>query len=182
MVPNRAIKAAAMANLAMLPLETEEGFFRAVVETPKGSTQKIEYDAQHECFFVKRRLPVGVAYPFHFGFFPSTRAGDGDPMDAIVFYGDATFSGLVLTCRLVGMLKLTQREGGRTFRNDRFIAIPKSDVVHDGIQNVRDIGKDARREIEEFLTASVRLEDKRLSFGSWLDRRAALKAIRAGAI
>jgi inorganic pyrophosphatase len=166
-----------MANLATLPLNAG-ALFRVVVETPRGSTQKIDYDAANDCFFVKRRLPLGVAYPFHFGFFPSTRGEDGDPVDALVLSGDAAFSGLVLMCRVVGVLKLEQREGGRRFRNDRYIVIPKSDVAHTAIESIRDLDRGRRREIEEFLAASVRLEDKKLTFRGWADRRVAIKALR----
>lgn len=171
-----------MSNLAKLPLETGNDLVRVVIETPKGSHQKIDYDDTRECFFVKRRLPQGLAYPFHFGFFPSTRGGDGDPLDAIVLHDDSAFPGLVFACRLVGMLKLSQREAGRTFRNDRFIAIPDSDMAHAEIQNARDLSKPMRKEIEEFLTASVRLEDRRLTFQGWVDRRASRKALEAGRV
>lgn len=171
-----------MSNLAALPLEDEQGLTRVVVETPRGSILKIDYDDQLECFFVKRRLPLGIAYPFHFGFLPSTRGGDGDPLDAIVLDDAPASSGLVLACRIVGALKLSQREAGKTVRNDRFIAIPQTDIAHVHIERIGDLAKRLRKEIEEFLVQSVKLEDKKLTFLGWADRRAALKALKAGAI
>jgi inorganic pyrophosphatase len=171
-----------MANLAHLPLEHEGGLTRVVIETPRGSTQKVDYDETLECFVLKRRLPLGVAYPFDFGFVPSTRGGDGDPLDAIVLSDAPLFTGLVVPCRVVGMLGVSQTEQRRTVRNDRFIAIPDADVMHAHIADVGDIGRQMRREIEEFLSASITLEEKKIRFRGWLGRRAARKALAAGRI
>jgi len=168
-----------MANLAGLPLKIRDGLFRVVVETPKGATQKIDYDDELECFFVKRRLPLGIAYPFHFGFFPSTRGEDGDPVDAIVLYDQPAFPGLVLACRIVGALRVAQTEEGKTVRNDRFIVVPKSDMEHVSVADVQDLSADRRAEIEAFLTQSVRLERKALSFLGWSDRAAAERMLLA---
>jgi inorganic pyrophosphatase len=171
-----------MANLAHLPLECEGGLVRVVVETPKGSTEKIDYDDDLGCFFVKRRLPLGIAYPFDFGFLPSTRGGDGDSLDAIALSDAASFSGLVRQCRIVAVLNVSQTEFGKTVRNDRLIAVPDSDLVHAHIENLGDIDRNMRKEIEEFLAASIKLEAKKIRFRGWGNRRAALKTIRANAI
>src|ERR1041385_2020441 len=117
-----------MSNLAKLPLKNDEGLHRVVVETPRGETRKIDYDRELKCFFIKRRMPLGVAYPFHFGFFPSTLGADGDPLDAIVLCGDATFPGRTVNVRIVGAVKVEQTEkGAKPVRNDRFLAVPKHD-------------------------------------------------------
>jgi inorganic pyrophosphatase len=171
-----------MANLAHLPLQLEDGLVRVVVETPKGATEKIDYDDDLECFFVKRRLPLGIAYPFDFGFLPSTCGGDGDPLDAIVLSDPPSFSGLVRHCRIVAVLRVSQTEMRKTVRNDRFIAIPASNRTHAHIEDLADIGKDMRAEIEGFLVASIKLEEKRIRFRGWGDRRAALKALQAGKV
>jgi inorganic pyrophosphatase len=171
-----------MANLAHLPLELEDGLVRVVVETPQSSTEKIDYDDDLECFFVKRRLPLGIAYPFDFGFLPSTRGGDGDPLDAIVLANTPSFPGLVRHCRIVAVLNVAQTEKRKTVRNDRFIAVPGSDQTHARIEDVGDIDRDWRKEIEEFLEASIKLEEKKIRFRGWGNRRAARKALDAGKI
>jgi|ERR1700741_1940436 len=169
-----------MPNLAKLPLKTDDGLVRVVIETPMGSRQKIDYDARRRCFFVKRRMPLGVAYPFHFGFLPSTHGEDGDPLDAIVLHDQSAFPGLVLNCRIIGALKLSQTEEGKTVRNDRFMAVPQTEVAPDAPKRIGDVSKRMRAEIEEFLRVSVRLANKELEFEGWVDHDAAMRAIKKG--
>jgi Inorganic pyrophosphatase len=52
---------------------------RAVIETPKGSRNKYRYDPDCDCFELATTLPEGMAFPFDFGFIPSTLGDDGDP-------------------------------------------------------------------------------------------------------
>ena len=170
-----------MPNLAKLPLDADEGLVRVVVETPKGSTQKIDYDADLECFVVKRRMPAGIAYPFHFGFLPSTLGEDGDPVDAIVLSDQPAFTGLVVPCRVVAAIKVAQTEKKKTLRNDRYIAVPDCDVAHAAIVDVRDIARDMRAEIEAFLKAAIELEEKEIRFLGWDSRRAASRTLRTNA-
>lgn len=169
-----------MSNLAKLPLEPDEGLVHVVVETPKGETQKIDYDDELECLVVKRRLPLGVAYPFNFGFFPSTHGEDGDPFDAILLSDQSAFPGLVVPSRVVGVLKVSQTEGRSTVRNDRYVTVADGDVAHAAIKEVGDLGNEIRKEIEAFLLASVELEDKKLKFLGWSGRVEAMKLLRAG--
>jgi inorganic pyrophosphatase len=81
-------------------------------------------------------------------------------------------------CHVVGALKLEQREAGKSFRNDRFIAIPDGDIAHADIGNARDLTRDLRGEIEAFLRASVSLTGKKLAFRGWADRRTAMKMLK----
>src|SRR4051812_44859216 len=109
-----------MTDFSKLPLWTEDGLAHVVVETPRGSRVKIAYDADLGCFAMSRALPIGIAYPYDWGFLPSTCGGDGDPLDAMVIHETPVSPGLVLTCRIVGALKLSQTKKGKTERNDRF--------------------------------------------------------------
>lgn len=171
-----------MSNLAKLALKNDDGLFRVVIETPRGETRKIDYDDKDRCFFVKRRLPLGLAYPFHFGFLPSTLGDDGDPLDAVLLCFDDSVPGLVVTSRIVGVLKVEQRNGkGKTKRNDRFIAVPGDDVEHQDVTKISDVTPDRRKQIEQFLADSVKLEKKRLQFLGWGGADEAADLIRAGA-
>ena len=98
-----------------------------IIETPKGSGIKYSYDEDSGLFLVKRALPEGMMFPFNFGFVPSTRADDGDPLDILVFNEGPLIPGCLVKARLLGAMKAEQTEDGKTFRNDRLLAqaIPK---------------------------------------------------------
>ena len=58
-----------------------------VVETPKGSHNKLKYDPKRAAFRLSHVLPIGMTFPFDFGFLPDTAGGDGDPLDVLVLHG-----------------------------------------------------------------------------------------------
>jgi hypothetical protein len=111
----------AMPNLANLHPFPEDGPIVMVVESPRGSTVKLRYDTKAEIFIVARALPTGTTYPFDWGFIPGTRGEDGDPLDAMALHDAATYPGVVLPCRVLGMVEVTQN--GKTGResNPRYL-------------------------------------------------------------
>ncbi|HEY2456826.1 MAG TPA: inorganic diphosphatase, partial [Candidatus Acidoferrum sp.] len=80
----------------------DDSTIKAVVETPKGSRNKYEFDSADRTFTLKRVLPAGMAFPYDFGFFPSTLADDGDPLDVLLLMDEPAFCGCVVNCRLIG--------------------------------------------------------------------------------
>ena len=62
----------------------DKQMLRVVVETPKGSRNKFAFDPKERIFVLKKVLPVGMTFPYDFGFIPSTEADDGDPLDVLV--------------------------------------------------------------------------------------------------
>src|SRR5439155_1187808 len=74
------------------------------------------------------------------GFLPGTRGDDGDPLDVFVLTDAPTFPGVVIECRLVGVLRLEENGKKRRERNDRLIAVPLADPrVADGCEDVADL-------------------------------------------
>jgi inorganic pyrophosphatase len=69
--------------LSNLPTYGDDGAVYAVVEAPKGSSVKLKYDVEFGAFLISRALSLGLSYPFDWGFVPSTRAPDGDPLDVL---------------------------------------------------------------------------------------------------
>jgi inorganic pyrophosphatase len=76
----------AMRNFINLPAFTEDGDVRVVIETPRGSRAKLAYDPELEAFTLSKSLLVGLTYPHDWGFVPSTKANDGDPLDIMVVH------------------------------------------------------------------------------------------------
>jgi inorganic pyrophosphatase len=96
----------------------------AIIEAPKGSRTKFKYDDEHGTFLFDKMLPLGQTFPFDFGFLPSTRGGDGDPLDVLVLTEEPTFVGCLIHARLVGVIEAEQIENRQTSRNDRIIGVP----------------------------------------------------------
>ena len=102
-----------MTDLLNLPTWADDGFVYAIVETPRGSTCKLEYDLELGAFTLAKPLMAGLSYPYDWGFIPSTKADDGDPLDVLVIHDAQTFPGVVLRCRPVGILEVEQRAKGK---------------------------------------------------------------------
>jgi inorganic pyrophosphatase len=140
--------------------EPDSGLVRVVVDTPKGSRNKYKYDEHLGLYRLSKVLPVGLAFPYDFGFIPSTRAEDGDPLDVLVLGEDALFPGCLVTVRLVGVLQAEQTEHGKTFRNDRLLGAIETSVNRPAIQTLEDLQPERLDEIESFFRAYNHLEGR----------------------
>ncbi len=130
--------------------EDEKGIIRVVIETPKGSRNKYAFDHEQKVFGLKKVLPAGMAFPYDFGFVPSTKAEDGDPVDVLVLMDEPAFPGCVLGCRLVGIIEGEQGDKKNKLRNDRVVAVEKDNHSFADIKHIHDLGKEFLRELEEF--------------------------------
>ncbi|HEV2696056.1 MAG TPA: inorganic diphosphatase [Verrucomicrobiae bacterium] len=92
-----------------------------IIETPKGSHFKYVYTPESGLFRIKRVLPPGMVFPFNFGFIPSTRGEDGDPLDVMIINDEPMAVGCLLKARLLGVVHAEQTENGKTVRNDRLL-------------------------------------------------------------
>src|ERR1051326_739420 len=93
-----------------------------IIETPKGSRNKYAFDQEQGVFVLKKVLPVGMAFPYDFGFIPSTKADDGDPVDVLVLMDEPAFAGCMLTCRPIGVIQGEQGAKKKKERNDRMVS------------------------------------------------------------
>jgi inorganic pyrophosphatase len=112
--------------MSLGPRAAGSPLINVVVETPAGSRNKFKFDEKLGLFLLHKTLPVGAAFPFDFGFVPGTRADDGDPLDVMVVGGEPTFTGCLVTVRLLGVIEARQKEKGSTIRNDRLIGTPET--------------------------------------------------------
>ena len=113
-----------MTNYLKLPTWADSGHVHAVVETPRGSRAKLEFDPKLGAFTLAKPLLAGLTYPYDWGFIPSTKAEDGDPLDVLIIHDAATYPGLVLTCKPIGVLEVLQSSKGKKERNDRVFVVP----------------------------------------------------------
>src|SRR5215510_12618161 len=143
-----------MPNLINLPAFTEDGDVCVVIETPRGSRAKLAYDPKLKTFTLSKSLLVGLTYPHDWGFVPSTRADDGDPLDVMVIHDGATFPGLVVTCRVIGVLQIEQKSKNKAERNDRLFAVPLRSHSERALKDVRDLTTPIQEELEKFFIAT----------------------------
>jgi inorganic pyrophosphatase len=170
-----------MPNLVNLQPFTKDGDVYVVVETPRGSRAKFDYDPKLKTFTLSKSLLTGLTYPHDWGFVPSTMADDGDPIDIMVVHDATTFPGIVLTCRVIGVLRIGQKSKGKTERNDRLFAVPRNSHSEQGLKDVRDLSKAIQQELEKFFKATDELEDKELNIIGWKGPKAAVQAIKHAA-
>jgi inorganic pyrophosphatase len=122
-----------------------------VVETPKGSRNKMAFEPELGVFMLKGVLPEGHSFPYDFGFVPSTKAEDGDPLDVLLLLDAPTFAGCVVEARLLGAIELEQREkDGSVVRNDRLLAVATHSRQHKDVQTITDLSDELLHEIEHF--------------------------------
>src|SRR5215471_7483283 len=167
-----------MADLLKLPIRNKSGDVHVVVETPRGSAAKLEFDPGLQVFTLSKALILGLTYPYDWGFVPSTKGEDGDPLDVLVIHDAATAPGLVMKCKVIGVLEVLQSEKGKKgIRNDRLIAVPRDSHRESSDKDARDLSKQVRTEIEKFFIATDELEDKELKFLGWKGPKAGEKLI-----
>ena len=160
--------------------DAKHGTIRVVIETPKGSRNKYAFDPDDHIFTLKKVLPVGMAFPYDFGFVPSTLADDGDPVDVLVLMDEPAFAGCVLQCRPIGVIEGEQTDGKKKTRNDRIVAVEQDNHSYSAITHVDDLGKTFVRELEEFFVNHHRLSKKHYQVLDVRGPRAAWRRIEDG--
>jgi hypothetical protein len=101
--------------------------------------------------------------------------------DVMVIHDAATFPGLVVVCRVIGILQLEQKSKNKSERNDRVFAVPLRSHSEKAIRDVRDLTGPFQEELEKFFIATDELEDKKLNILGWKGPDSALKAVRNAA-
>jgi len=112
-------------GLLGVPARARDGSVHVVVESPRGSTSKFRFDPDLSVIALSRPLPEGLAYPHDWGFVPSTRSEDGEPLDAMIVWDRSSYPGVVVACRSIGVLlaeQTNQETGKRAKRSSRHAA------------------------------------------------------------
>src|SRR4051812_26343102 len=152
----------------------EDDSLIVVIETPKGSPNKLTFEPRYGTFVLKGVLPAGAVFPFDFGFVPSTRAEDGDPLDVLVLMDAPVFPGCIVPSRLIGVIEAEQTEEGETERNDRLLAVAANSATHRSIRRLSDLSQDLVAQIEHFFVSYNESKGKRFTVkGRAGERRAA---------
>lgn len=147
-----------------------------VIETPKGSSEKYDFDPASRFFVLSKILPAGMVFPYDFGFILGTKGADGDPLDVMVISEFKSFPGCLIKCRLLGAIKAEQKErDGTVVRNDRYIAVP---VVSKAFKGVDAIAAQTIREIEHFFISYNEQEGKQFTPLGYIEAAPAYEQIK----
>jgi inorganic pyrophosphatase len=159
-------------NLTHLPTHDDDGFLNVVVESPRGSRAKLRYEPQLGTFLFSRPLVLGVVYPYDWGFVPSTKAEDDDPLDAMVYHDIATYPGVVIPAKPIGVVRLTQKEDTdkKWTRNDRLLVVPAKEKRWD---DATALEVRVREELEQFFKIVVAMTGKKVRIEGWEGPKAA---------
>jgi inorganic pyrophosphatase len=153
-------------NFIGLPTRDREGNALAVVEAPKGSLVKFKYEPALRAFVLSRSLPPGMAYPYQWGFIPSTLADDGDPLDIMVLLDAPCWPGVVIPAHPIGVVRLSQCEEGKQERiqNDRIIAVSSAEARQTTIESLPEA---LRKGLEAFFVRVSEMTKKGVKVEGW---------------
>jgi inorganic pyrophosphatase len=144
-----------------------------MIEIPKGSRNKYEFDKGKRILKFDRMLFSAVHYPSDYGFILDTLAQDGDALDALVLVWEPTFPGCIIEAIPVGLFKMWDEKGP----DEKILCVPVSDPFWNYIESLSDVPPHLLKEIEHFFSIYKELEKKKTGVGGWENRESAIKAI-----
>lgn len=144
-----------------------------IIEIPKGSRNKYEFDKERKVFKLDRMLFSSMHYPSDYGFIPETLAEDGDPLDALVLLGEPTFPGCLIEVRPIGLFKMRDEKGV----DHKILCVPVNDPQWNHIYSLKDVPPHLLVEIEHFFDVYKELEKKKTAVEGWEDVDSAVEII-----
>jgi inorganic pyrophosphatase len=136
---------------------------RLIVEIPKNSSNKYEYDSGLGVFRLDRPLYSPLHYPGDYGFVPGTLGEDGDPLDVLALADEPSYPGVLISVRPVGMLEMVDQQQP----DQKILAVPNRNPRFDSIQTIEQVFPHNLREIEHFFDIYKELEGKRTEIRGW---------------
>src|SRR3954469_1952078 len=158
---------------------TKDKTWRAIIETPKGSHNKYKFDEDTGLFKLSGVLPEGMSFPYDFGFFPSTLAEDGDPLDVLLLMDSPAFCGCLIPARLIGVIQANQTsKEGETTRNDRIVPVPVDCRTYQDCQALTDLNEHRLHEIVQFFVSYNRVRERKFEVIEIRGPEAATKLVK----
>ncbi len=146
---------------------------RVIIEIPKNSANKYEYDRTLGVFRLDRALYSPMHYPGDYGFIPGTLAEDGDPLDVLVLVDEPSFTGCLMEARPVGILRMVDQK-----ENDqKVLAVPNRNPRFESIHTIDQVFPHVQKEIEYFFSIYKELQGGKTNMKGWAGPRDARKVI-----
>ncbi|MFI2744055.1 inorganic diphosphatase [Zhouia sp. PK063] len=147
--------------------------FDVLVEIPKGSRNKYEFDFKYKKIRFDRVLYSAMFYPAEYGFIPETYAEDNDPLDALVLTTQPTVPGCLIEVKPIAVFNMSDEKGP----DEKIVCVPVDDPLWNKLENLSDINDHLVKEIEHFFKVYKDLENKKVEVGAWGDVKEALEKI-----
>src|SRR6476469_6658995 len=147
-----------------------------LVEIPKGSRNKYEYDDELKAIRFDRFLFSSVVYPLDYGMIPKTLAADGDPLDAMVAVSEPTFPGCVIPVKPIALFKMRDEKR----EDDKVVCVPNHDPGWNTAETLEDIPEQLQREITHFFSVYKQLEGKDVEVEGWRPLEEAREVLEDG--
>jgi inorganic pyrophosphatase len=144
-----------------------------VVEIPRGSRNKYEYDEALGAFKLDRFLSSSVVYPTDYGYLPGTLGADGDPLDALVCVSEPTFPGCYIPVAPIALFVMSDEEGP----DEKVLCVPCQDPNWNTIDDLDAVPSQLRAEIGHFFSVYKQLEGKPVEVSGWRSREDAVAVI-----
>jgi inorganic pyrophosphatase len=165
----------------MIPLgEKSPDVINVVIEIPKGSQNKYEFDEKLGVFRLDRVLYTPFHFPLDYGFIPQTRSEDGDHLDVLVIGGDPAVTGCVTEVRPIGVLRMID-SGESDFK---ILAVQKINPRFDTIKDIKDVEAwqpHLLKEVVHFMEHYKDLQGKKVETKGWGDAEEAKVEIKKAA-
>lgn len=145
----------------------------AVVEIPKGSRNKYEYDDASGLFRLDRYLYSATHYPGDYGFIPATLSEDGDPLDVLTMVNQPTFTGCLIRARVLGVFRMLDDGLG----DEKVLTVPDSDPLFADYRDLGDVPPHFLREVEHFFATYKQLEGRQVEVQGWSDAAEARRVV-----
>ena len=146
-----------------------------IVEIPKGSRNKYEFDHDTGAIKLDRFLFSSVVYPTDYGFFPDTLSQDTDPLDAMICVSEPTFPGCLIEVKAIALFRMEDEMG----IDDKVLCVPCQDPTWNKLETLEDLSPQLRDEIAHFFSIYKDLEQKKVTVDGWYSREDALAEIEA---
>jgi len=151
------------------------GIVEVVVEIPRGSRNKYEYDLRSGVFRLDRVLNSAVFYNFDYGYVTGTLSEDGDPTDALLLIDEPTFPGCHVWARPIGCLEMSDEKGV----DFKILCVAVADPHQRHVNRLEDVRPHRLVEIEHFFQTYKLLEDKTVEVIGWDNLERALAELEA---
>ncbi|ASP28579.1 inorganic pyrophosphatase [Spiroplasma corruscae] len=151
----------------------KKNIINVIIENPKGSTNKFEYDVLTKSITLDRVLYGANFYPGEYGFIDETLDWDGDPLDVISLATYPTFPGVQVRVRILGSIRMI--DNGEI--DTKLFGVFNDDPRFNGYETLKDVPQHLKDEIENFFLQYKALQNKEVKINGWGDIDEALKEV-----
>ena len=144
-----------------------------VIEIPRGSGNKYEFDKDSGMIMLDRVQPTTMKQPYDYGFVPNTLSDDGDPIDALVIIDEPLYPGVVVPSRIIGLLKMV--DDGE--EDEKLVCVASDDKSHDHVKILEDLGPHFQAKVRHYFERYKDLQDKEVVISGWGDVNEAYDAV-----